>query len=462
MEIFLIIVFFIPLILCFVLRSKLKKAYKLNEKCVNAKLEIEQELNDCQLRISELHVKYDSIISIENEVEKSKLDFENLQNMLSSLKEDYHNKHTVYEELKRRLAIYEEQMELAELGIYTPHFDFNTSELFKHKIGQIKEQQKQMIRDGLAVTVAQTWTVNGSEKEGARMTKQAVSLALRSFNNECDVLIANTTWKNISRMEQRIEKSFSDINKFNQSNTISISSQYKNLKLNELRLVYERKLKLEEEREHQAELRRREREEEQLRKEVERAKKEELKLLELLEKIQERAKHTSGVELDKLHQDIQRMGDELKEMQRKNDRVKAMAEQTKLGYVYVISNIGSFGRNVYKIGMTRRLDPMERVRELGDASVPFYFDVHAMIFSEDAPALEAKIQRAFADKRVNLINHRKEFFNVELDEIKKVILEEGLIVDFVDEVEAKEYTESRQIRDAKFQIVTDDDLPSSL
>ena len=205
-------------------------------------------------------------------------------------------------------------------------------------------------------------------------------------------------------------------------------------------------MKVEDERLHQAELRRLEREEEQLRKEAERAKREEEKLQDLLNKVQEKANHSSGEELASLQKEIEEMGAELRELQRQNDRVKAMAEQTKLGYVYVISNIGSFGKDVYKIGMTRRLDPMDRVRELGDASVPFYFDVHAMIFSEDAPALEAKIQRIFADKRVNLVNYKKEFFNVTLDEIKEVVLAENGKVEFVDDVEAKEYMETQQLK----------------
>ena len=118
--------------------------------------------------------------------------------------------------------------------------------------------------------------------------------------------------------------------------------------------------------------------------------------------------------------------------------------------MYVISNIGSFGENIYKIGMTRRLDPQDRVDELGDASVPFRFDVHAMIFSEDAPALEAALHNAFEDKKVNLVNNRKEFFNVTLDEIEKVVKENyDKTVDFIKLPEAEQYRESMMIRKHK-------------
>ena len=227
-------------------------------------------------------------------------------------------------------------------------------------------------------------------------------------------------------------------------------------------MAFEYKEKRQIEKEEQAELRRLEREEEQLRKEAERALAEEKKLEVLLEKVQEKALHSDGPELEKLQAEIAKLGDELKEMQRKHDRVKAMAEQTKLGYVYVISNIGSFGENVYKIGMTRRLEPMDRVKELGDASVPFYFDVHAMIFSEDAPSLEAQIQREFADRRLNLVNYRKEYFNVTLEEIKQKVWELNPNVEFIDEVEAREFKESEEIRAMRNPIAKESEIPEEI
>jgi hypothetical protein len=100
-----------------------------------------------------------------------------------------------------------------------------------------------------------------------------------------------------------------------------------------------------------------------------------------------------------------------------------MAQQTRKGHVYIISNIGSFGKKIYKIGLTRRLDPFDRVKELGDASVPFLFDVHAMIYVEDAPALESALHRKFTTHRVNAVNMRKEFFNIDLLSIKKAVEE---------------------------------------
>jgi hypothetical protein len=119
-----------------------------------------------------------------------------------------------------------------------------------------------------------------------------------------------------------------------------------------------------------------------------------------------------------------------------------MAQQTKRGHVYIISNIGSFGENVYKIGMTRRLEPIDRVKELGDASVPFQFDVHAMIYSDEARTLENELHKAFSNKKVNMLNYRKEFFNVSLEEIEKKIDELGFEAEFTILPEAMQYRET--------------------
>ena len=124
--------------------------------------------------------------------------------------------------------------------------------------------------------------------------------------------------------------------------------------------------------------------------------------------------------------------------------------QFNLGFtIYIISNIGSFGENVFKIGLTRRLDPMDRVRELSSASVPFVFDVHAMIFSEDAPALEARLHRKLSAQRINLVNSRKEFFRINLDELKQVLFEIDPNIDFIEDIEAKEYLQTLEIINSK-------------
>lgn len=411
---------------------------------------------------SEVTSRYADVIDVDIAVDEAKEKLTKTTKDIEELQRSYKQKKSVYDDLLSRIAIYDERLEYAEMGMYEPHFEFDTSEAFRDRIKEVRAKQKEMIKEKTAITCNIQWEVSGSRAEGKKMTNRGIRLTARAFNNECDAAIANVSWNNIERMEKRIVKAYEAINKMNETNKIFISPYYLQLKLDELRLAFEYKEKRQIEKEEQAELRRLEREEEQLRKEAERALAEEKKLEVLLEKVQEKALHSDGPELERLLAEIAKLGDELKEMQRKHDRVKAMAEQTKLGYVYVISNIGSFGENVYKIGMTRRLEPMDRVKELGDASVPFYFDVHAMIFSEDAPSLEAQIQREFADRRLNLVNYRKEYFNVTLEEIKQKVWELNPNVEFIDEVEAREFKESEEIRAMRNPIAKESEIPEEI
>ena len=189
-----------------------------------------------------------------------------------------------------------------------------------------------------------------------------------------------------------------------------------------------------------------EREEREAQREYERAIKKALKDEEraqeaLEKKKRELAEEETQEKILKLKEQIQGLEKALVEAKELRERAMSMAQQTKIGYVYVISNIGSFGKDVYKIGMTRRLDPMERVLELSNASVPFPFDVHTFIYSEDAPALEAELHRIFDNKKVNAINYRKEYFHVTLDEIKTALAERGVDAKFVDEPDAFQYRE---------------------
>lgn len=156
--------------------------------------------------------------------------------------------------------------------------------------------------------------------------------------------------------------------------------------------------------------------------------------------------------IEDLNQKKEEIIQSLSEIDTKIKDIDYREANQKAGYVYVISNIGSFGEGIYKIGMTRRLNPQDRVDELGDASVPFKFDVHAMIFSEDAPALEAALHRAFEDRKLNLVNQRREFFRVSLDEIKDVVKNNfDKTVEFVDVPDADQYRISLKLREEEHQ-----------
>ena len=165
-----------------------------------------------------------------------------------------------------------------------------------------------------------------------------------------------------------------------------------------------------------------------------------------MEKAKADAAKATGDKLESMNGEIEKLTALLKEAQEKNQRAISMAQQTRAGHVYVISNIGAFGEDVFKIGMTRRLEPLDRVRELGDASVPFEFDVHALISSSDAPSLENKLHIAFEKYRMNLVNNKREFFRVPLDLIEQEVKKESPNSDFIRTALAEQYRKSEAIR----------------
>ena len=356
------------------------------------------------------------------------------------------------EEAKAELIEVNDAVLLQSFGLYEPKYAFANSSQYKDKLQEIRAKQKEMVRAGTAASGVQNWTVNGDAKKGTRMVNDTKKLLLRAFNTECDDLISAVKFSNIESAEKRMRTSRDAISKLGTMMSISISPAYFRLKTDELHLAYEFALQKQREKEEQRRVREEQREQAKLEKEIEEARK----------KLQKEQAHCRN-ELDRmLTQDTSGMNDaeleafntkraeltaQLDEIEKGISDVDYRAANQRAGYVYVISNIGSFGQDVYKIGMTRRLNPMDRVDELGDASVPFKFDVHAMIFSEDAPRLESALHRAFEDRKVNMVNTRREFFHVTLDEIKQVIKENfDKTVEFTDTADAEQYRESELIR----------------
>ncbi|MBT3749128.1 MAG: DUF4041 domain-containing protein [Bacteroidetes bacterium] len=406
--------------------------------------------------------KYSKIIDVDSAVEVSTKERDAIDNDIANLRGSYSEKRKIFDRLVREAAIYNEEIELAELGFYKPHYDFDTSEKFKEEIERVKSKQKEYISDKTAIYGTTEFVVEGSEAKGRAMTNRAIRLTARAFNKECDVAIATVKWNNIVRMEERVKKAFDAINKLNASSMVVISSDYLKLKIKELRLTHEYREKKQQEKEEQAEIRRHMREESKLEQETERAIKEEDKFQKLLDKAKSEAAKAAGAQLEKLQQKIAQLDVELAEAQTKSERAKSMAQQTKSGHVYVISNEGSFGDEVCKIGMTRRLEPLDRVKELGDASVPFLFDVHAMIYSDDAPSLENALHKKFDWERLNLVNSRKEFFRVSLDEIAKEVKSISPDAEFVETAEARQFRESLAIRAQREQQKSQNDVRNEL
>lgn len=328
------------------------------------------------------------------------------------------------------------------MGVYEPHFDYSDSEDYKAAIIAVREKQKIMVSDKTAVLCPTEWSLGGSKAQGQTMTNRNIRLTLRAFNSECDASIANARWNNVNAMEKRILNAHNQIDKLNASNTTYISDGYLKLKLQELYLTHEYRENIKLEREEKTEASRLAREEQKLIRDMERAEEEEARYLRLLDKAKKEAEKSVGPKLDAYNEQIKMLESDFAEAHARFERAQAMAERTRSGYVYIISNIGSFGDDVIKIGLTRRLDPMDRVREFGDASVPFVFDTHAVIYSDDAPALERALHGEFERTRVNAQNYRKEFFRASLDDVEKAVKRLAPEASFFKDVEAQDYRET--------------------
>ena len=308
--------------------------------------------------------------------------------------------------------------------------------------------EKELFKKGQAITANKEWKIDGDLKKGKRYFENAAKQMIQYFNLKCKTIIDNLKISNYGKSLALLKKSYEEINMLNEAGQLKISRQYYELKKQEFDLNYERLKKVQEEKEYKKLLREQRREELKAAKELE-ERREELEkerthyqrhLDKILTQIQEEKLDVKKELLIEKRVEIEKLLGEIEEGIKDVDYRVA---NKKAGYVYVISNIGAFGENIYKIGMTRRLEPQDRIDELGGASVPFKFDVHAMIFSDDAPGLEAALHRAFEDKKVNMINGRKEFFNVSLEKIEKVVKENhDKTVNFVKDPEAEQYKAS--------------------
>ncbi|AKT40997.1 uncharacterized protein CMC5_051540 [Chondromyces crocatus] len=357
-------------------------------------------------------------------------------------------------ELRTELSSLDEEANFQSFGFYKPRYDFSTSAAYQAQLERVRQQQKQRLKNRTAATSRVTWLVNGSTAEGQKQTQQMLKLMLRAFNGECDAAIARVKYNNVQVMEARIRKAAEVINGLSEVQECEITEGYLALKLEELALAHEVQEKIEQEREVQRRLREQMREEEAAQRELDRAQaeaeREERRYADALRKAQEDVEGAAGKKQEKLLGEIEELQRRLAEAQANKQRAVSRAQLTRSGHVYVISNVGSFGEHVYKIGMTRRLDPMDRVKELGDASVPFQFDVHAVIYAEDAPGLETALHRAFHHRRVNRVNEKKEFFRVPLEEIVTAVNQtRGAEVEFVQFAEAVEYRKTLAMGEAR-------------
>lgn len=321
------------------------------------------------------------------------------------------------------------------------------------EIGKELKKEREIIK-----AMASGGIASSCEYVEKNRSKTATEFVLDAFNGKVESVLSRVKHDNYGKLEQEIKDAYTLVNYNGKAfRNAKIEEEYLNARLKELELAVKLYAYKEEEKEEQKRIREEIREEEKARKEHEKAIKEaeaeekrNLKALEQAQKEYEKIMSTkSEEEKQKYALRIAELEKQLEEAHKLKERVVSQAQLTRSGHVYIISNVGSFGENVYKIGMTRRLEPLDRVKELGDASVPFPFDVHAMIYSEDAPGLEKMIHREFNDRSTNLVNMRKEFFNVNLEEVEKFVKGNYGEFKITKLAEADQYRQTLEMRNHK-------------
>lgn len=329
-------------------------------------------------------------------------------------------------DLQRSVTALEEQANLQDAGLYTARYDFGALADYETRLAQVRAREEAMVKADQAAVCTTKWHVDGNIKAGEKMVRDFTRLMLRAFNGTADSAVAKVTYKNFATLERRVRADFAAINKLGESKSCLITDAFLALKLEELTLVFEYQERKQRVAEEQRAAREQMRDDEKAVRELERAKeeaeKEELRFQAALAKAQAEVASAVGRQREALESKIAQLQEKLAQAAEKQKAI-SQAQLTSAGHVYIISNLGSFGEQVYKIGMTRRLEPQERVDELGDASVPFPFDVHAMVYTENAPELERTLHQRFHTRRVNRVNERKEFFRVSLEEIERAVRE---------------------------------------
>ena len=457
------VVFVVLTIFLFVqLKFKKSEGKTLKEECNSLAESIAQQKKEFEDRSTELEKRKAELTHLlELEQNESKLrkqlevvtlELEQANEKITSLTEEAAEISDNIVSMKEDISIYQPVHGLMSVGFFEePEYLFETSERFKEEIKTIRDQQKAMIKEGNAISIPESIALTSNSAYAKKVLSGQSQLMLKAFNVECDNLMALVKPSNYANILERIDKVASDIEKSAASLQCGFVKEYVELKFKECEIQYQFKLKDEREKEEQAAIKEQMREEQKAIREFERAlekaQREEKMYRDALDEARKELAISGDKDKEKLNARIALLERQLLEAEENEKRAMSMAEQTRRGHVYIISNVGSFGDNVYKIGLTRRLEPIDRVKELGDASVPFSFDVHAMIYSEDAPALETQLHKEFTKFRVNQVNYRKEFFNVTLLDIKDKASEIlGGDVDFKMTALAEDYYESLKLR----------------
>jgi hypothetical protein len=354
---------------------------------------------------------------------------------------DYRTRKTALDEelakLQRDVVETQDTALLQEAGIYNYRHPLDDAVAYKAQLARVQDRIKVMVRGGRAITGSTNWSVNGSEAQGRKMVNETSKLMLRAYNAEADVLVRGMRPYKLDSAISRLAKTAQSIERLGKTMSIEINDEYERLRRMELELTADYINKVAEEKEREREEKARLREEAAAQREMQRAR----------EKLEKERNHyanaLAALEAKGDGEQVARLREQLADVDKAIADVDYRAANIRAGYVYVISNLGAFGEDMVKVGMTRRLEPLDRVRELSDASVPFNFDVHALFFADDAVGIEATLHQRLAHKRVNRVNLRREFFYATPSEVKALLGEvAGALLHFEDLPEALEYHQS--------------------
>ena len=393
-----------------------------------------------------------------DDIEIKKVDLAKLEQQIKKGKEvisldtELAQKRNELAQLNEEIAVANGNLNLQEFGFFERQYSFSDSTKYKDKLDSLRMQQKSMVKNGAAGRIITPMLLDNSKSKGKAMQNQLIKAALRGFNGEADALLVKVSVVNVDNKIKALRKVFEQLNKMYSRNLIEITYPYLDLKIEELRLAAEYELQKQEEKELLREQREKEREDKKLQAEI-KAKRKQLEkdrdhFKNMVAKVTELLKEAKNDEVDELKRQLAEYQDKLSELDEIEEDIDYRESHATAGYVYVISNIGSFGEDVYKIGVTRRLEPLERIRELSSASVPFQFDVHALIFSEEAFALETELHNQLANYKVNKVNGRKEYFKVSFEEIRNILAtHKELTVELNEDAEAFEYRQTKAIED---------------
>lgn len=330
-----------------------------------------------------------------------------------------------------------DQRVLQDVGIYRYHHPLEDAAGYKDRLIEINADIDATIKAGHAILAADLFTFDGSLAKGRKMVADLSKLMLRAYNAEADNCVRSLRNGNITTAKKRLENAMNSIEKLGVMMEMRVSPEYHQLRVEELELTADYQMKVQEEREQA-------RQERELLREQRKAEEELKAERERLEK--ERAHYESALEQLRINGDDAAADDLAKRLHEIEEAIEAndyRIANVRAGYVYVISNVGSFGPNIVKIGLTRRLEPRDRVVELGDASVPFRYDTHALYFSEDAVTLENELHKAFAHRRVNFVNERREFFFATPREVRDVLMQKvGGLLEYNETPDAPEFYQS--------------------